>query len=136
MKNLRWASFNHNNLYDLSLLVRYEKLEELCLEDNQIISFDVLSKLENLSKLDLSYNRISSLENAADFRNLTQLSLQGNGMTDLKFLAKLPNLSELCTCVAPSTFERCHQNIWKIASLFSSLNWYRNFSFSAKLSLR
>ncbi|XP_038075835.1 leucine-rich repeat-containing protein 9-like [Patiria miniata] len=95
--NLRWASFNNNDLTKIEGLDECTQLEELALEDNCIYKLEGIGKLTKLHTLNLSSNNISTLE-AAGLERLTQLqclAVCNNRISSLAGLAKTLSLLEL-----------------------------------------
>ena len=82
--------------------IKFTKLTQLLLEENDISNIDVLAKNnfgKNLIALDLSSNKISSIEVLAkvNFPSLNHLFLNSNQISSIDIFAKVnfPNLKEL-----------------------------------------
>ena len=82
--------------------IKFNKLEQILLEENDIKNVDVLSKNSfgnKIKALDLSTNKISSINVLAtlNFPNLNHLFLNNNQITSINVFAKVnfPNLREL-----------------------------------------
>ena len=82
--------------------IKFTKLDQLLLEENEISNIDILSKNKfgnKLTAIDLSTNKLTSIEILAkcDFPCLIHLFLTGNQLTSIDILAKcnFPCLQEL-----------------------------------------
>ncbi|KAM6961269.1 leucine-rich repeat-containing protein 9 [Aplochiton taeniatus] len=95
--NLRWASFNHNDISKIEGLDKCLLLEELSLNDNCISRLDGLSKLHRLTKLSLNGNQLTCLDVAVLDRlsNLHFLSVESNSISSLHGVQRLRSLFEL-----------------------------------------
>ncbi|XP_078672195.1 leucine-rich repeat-containing protein 9-like isoform X1 [Branchiostoma floridae x Branchiostoma belcheri] len=97
LENLRWASFNDNDITRIEGLDSCQQLEELSLEGNCLTRLEGLSKLVRLRRLSLGSNRIVSLDGAG-LDKLTQLhylSVENNRVNSLHGLQKATALIEL-----------------------------------------
>ncbi|KAF0044372.1 hypothetical protein F2P81_003530 [Scophthalmus maximus] len=85
MVNLRWASFNDNDLSKVEGLESCQKLEELSLNNNSISTLSGLSKLHCLIKLSVDSNRLSTLDASVldQLPNLSFLSVENNCISSL-----------------------------------------------------
>lgn len=95
--NLRWASFNDNDLTKIEGLENCAQIEELSLEDNCIYRIEGISHLTKLHTLNLGTNNLSTLENAGldKLVHLQCLSVEDNRISTLAGLDKVPSLLEL-----------------------------------------
>ncbi|KAG7511180.1 leucine-rich repeat-containing 9 isoform X1 [Solea senegalensis] len=96
--NLRWASFNDNDICKVEGLESCVKLEELSLDNNSISTLSGLSKLHNLNKLSLDGNQLSSLDAASvldHLPNLSFLSVENNCIGSLRGVQRVRSLLEL-----------------------------------------
>ncbi|XP_037343021.2 leucine-rich repeat-containing protein 9 [Pungitius pungitius] len=95
--NLRWASFNDNDITKVEGLDSCLKLEELSLNNNSISTLDGLSKLHCLSKLSVDGNQLSSLEASVLDRlpNLSFVSVVNNCIGSLRGIHRVRSLLEL-----------------------------------------
>ncbi|KAM8915276.1 leucine-rich repeat-containing protein 9 isoform 2-T2 [Spinachia spinachia] len=95
--NLRWASFNDNDITNVEGLDSCLKLEELSLSNNSISTLNGLSKLHCLSKLSVDGNQLSSLEASALDRlpNLSFMSVENNCISSLRGIHRVRSLLEL-----------------------------------------
>ncbi|XP_055009676.1 leucine-rich repeat-containing protein 9-like [Boleophthalmus pectinirostris] len=95
--NLRWASFNDNDIAEVEGLDCCLKLEELSLNDNNITTVTGLLKLTSLNRLSLDGNQLTSLEPLVleQLSSLTFLSLDKNHITSLHGIQRVRSLLEL-----------------------------------------
>uniref|UniRef100_A0A3P8UK33 Leucine rich repeat containing 9 n=1 Tax=Cynoglossus semilaevis TaxID=244447 RepID=A0A3P8UK33_CYNSE len=95
--NLRWASFNNNDISKVEGLENCLKLEELSLNNNCITSFTGLSKLTNLHKLSMDGNQLSGLDASVldSLPNLSFLSVDKNQINSLHGIQRVRSLLEL-----------------------------------------
>ncbi|MDO5133258.1 MAG: leucine-rich repeat domain-containing protein [Eubacteriales bacterium] len=80
---------------DLTGLESFEKLEKLCLIDNEIEDISPLKNLENLKHLNLGSNTISDISTLKDLKKLEYLYIWGNKISDISPLQDLTGLKEL-----------------------------------------
>ncbi|XP_036398728.1 leucine-rich repeat-containing protein 9 [Megalops cyprinoides] len=94
--NLRWASFNNNDISKAEGLDNCQHLEELSLNDNYITKLDGISKLHCLTRLSLNGNQLTSLDGAVLDRlpNLHFLSVENNSITSLHGIHRARSLLE------------------------------------------
>uniref|UniRef100_A0A8D3DYT0 Leucine rich repeat containing 9 n=1 Tax=Scophthalmus maximus TaxID=52904 RepID=A0A8D3DYT0_SCOMX len=97
MVNLRWASFNDNDLSKVEGLESCQKLEELSLNNNSISTLSGLSKLHCLIKLSVDSNRLSTLDASVldQLPNLSFLSVENNCISSLHGIQRVRSLLEL-----------------------------------------
>lgn len=93
--NLRIATFADNIISSTNGLETCRRLEELCLEDNNLTRIGSLTHLTMLKKLYLGRNRLSAIEGLENLENLVQLSLEDNQIVNLRGLGGLTKLVEL-----------------------------------------
>ncbi|XP_071353639.1 leucine-rich repeat-containing protein 9 isoform X2 [Trachinotus anak] len=95
--NLRWASFNDNDISKVEGLDGCLKLEELFLNNNKISTLTGLSKLHCLNKLSVDGNQLSSLDPSVldQLPNLSFLSLENNCISSLHGIQRVRSLLEL-----------------------------------------
>ncbi|XP_044023700.1 leucine-rich repeat-containing protein 9 isoform X2 [Siniperca chuatsi] len=95
--NLRWASFNDNDIFKLEGLDSCLKLEELSLNNNSISTLNGLSKLHCLNKLSVDGNQLSSLDASVldQLPNLSFLSVENNCISSLHGIQRVRSLLEL-----------------------------------------
>ncbi|CAL8300363.1 unnamed protein product [Boreogadus saida] len=95
--NLRWGSFNDNDLSHLEGLERCLALEELSLNHNAISSMEGLSQLRRLVKLSLNGNQLQCLDAFGLERlpNLHFLSVEDNHITSMHGIQRARSLLEL-----------------------------------------
>ncbi|XP_068737471.1 leucine-rich repeat-containing protein 9-like isoform X3 [Montipora capricornis] len=95
--NLRWASFNNNDLTKIEGLEACVHLEELSIEKNCISKFEGLSKLFKLQWLNLSGNNLTTLDTGVleKLSDLRYLSVENNFITNLRGLQNSQSLQEL-----------------------------------------
>uniref|UniRef100_A0A8C4ZDB9 Leucine rich repeat containing 9 n=1 Tax=Gadus morhua TaxID=8049 RepID=A0A8C4ZDB9_GADMO len=95
--NLRWASFNDNDLSHLEGLENCLALEELSLNHNAISSMDGLSPLRRLVKLSLNGNQLHCLDAFGLERlpNLHFLSVEDNHIASMHGIQRARSLLEL-----------------------------------------
>uniref|UniRef100_A0A3B5A897 Leucine-rich repeat-containing protein 9-like n=1 Tax=Stegastes partitus TaxID=144197 RepID=A0A3B5A897_9TELE len=89
--NLRWASFNDNDISKVEGLESCLKLEELSLNNNS------LARLQCLNKLSVDGNQLSSLDASVldQLPNLAFLSVENNRITSLHGIHRVRSLLEL-----------------------------------------
>ncbi|CAH1791753.1 unnamed protein product [Owenia fusiformis] len=97
LENLKWASFNDNDITKIEGLDACVNLEELSLDKNCISRVENLGKLTKLRRLSLSENYISTLENAGleKLVHLHCLAVDNNKLTTLLGLHRVSTLIEL-----------------------------------------
>ncbi|KAM5241625.1 leucine-rich repeat-containing protein 9 isoform 3-T5 [Hipposideros larvatus] len=97
LENLKWASFNNNNLTKIEGLESCVNLEELTLDGNCISKIEGISKLTKLTRLSLNNNLLTDLEKHVfdNMLHLHSLSLEKNKITSLSGLQKAFTLIEL-----------------------------------------
>uniref|UniRef100_A0A673C753 Leucine rich repeat containing 9 n=1 Tax=Sphaeramia orbicularis TaxID=375764 RepID=A0A673C753_9TELE len=95
--NLRWASFNDNDISEVEGLDSCQKLEELSFNNNSISTLSGLSKLHCLNKLSLDGNQLSSLDASVleQLPNLSFLSVENNYISSLHGIQRVRSLLEL-----------------------------------------
>ncbi|KAL4656332.1 leucine-rich repeat-containing protein 9-like [Arapaima gigas] len=95
--NLRWASFNNNEISKVEGLESCQHLEELSLNDNCISKLDGASKLHRLTRLSVNGNRLTSLDGAIleKLPNLHFLSAESNCIGSLHGIQCARSLFEL-----------------------------------------
>uniref|UniRef100_A0A3P8Y1B0 Leucine rich repeat containing 9 n=1 Tax=Esox lucius TaxID=8010 RepID=A0A3P8Y1B0_ESOLU len=95
--NLRWASFNDNDISKVEGLDNCKHLEELSLNDNCISRLVGMSKLHQLTKLSVNGNKLSCLDGTVLDRlpNLHYLSVENNRIGSLYGVQKARSLLEL-----------------------------------------
>ncbi|KAM3594085.1 uncharacterized protein V6R79_001921 [Siganus canaliculatus] len=95
--NLRWASFNDNDISKVEGLDGCSKLEELSLNNNSISSLSGLTKLRCLNKLNIDGNQLSSLDASVldQLPNLSFLSVENNCISSLHGIQRGRSLLEL-----------------------------------------
>ena len=99
--NLKLIDLSHNNFTSLDSVfaegVKYGKLSEVYLNDNNIQDISTLSRAPAMSILALSNNGLTSEKIApiANFKYLVYLSLSDNEITDISALKDLTYLKEL-----------------------------------------
>ncbi|XP_076841776.1 leucine-rich repeat-containing protein 9 isoform X2 [Brachyhypopomus gauderio] len=95
--NLRWASFNDNDLTRIEGLEHCPLLEELSLNNNNISSLEGVCKLQRLVRLSINDNRLQSLDGSVLDRlpNLHFLSAEGNLISSLHGVQRSRSLLEL-----------------------------------------
>ncbi|XP_039994007.1 leucine-rich repeat-containing protein 9 isoform X3 [Xiphias gladius] len=95
--NLRWASFNDNDISKVEGLDSCLKLEELSLNNNSISTLSGLSKLHYLNKLTVDGNKLSSLDASVldQLPNLSFLSVENNCISSLHGIQRVHSLLEL-----------------------------------------
>ncbi|XP_040925180.1 leucine-rich repeat-containing protein 9 isoform X2 [Betta splendens] len=92
LENLRWASFNDNDISKVEGLGGCVRLEELSLNDNSISTLTGLSNLHCLIKLSVDRNQLSALE---QLPGLSFLSVESNCINSLRGIQGLRSLCEL-----------------------------------------
>ncbi|EPQ12588.1 Leucine-rich repeat-containing protein 9 [Myotis brandtii] len=97
LENLKWASFNNNNLTKMEGLESCVNLEELTLDGNCISKIEGISKLTKLTRLSINNNLLTGLEKHTfnNMLHLHSLSLENNRITSLSGLQKAFTLIEL-----------------------------------------
>ncbi|XP_058242803.1 leucine-rich repeat-containing protein 9 isoform X2 [Hemibagrus wyckioides] len=95
--NLRWASFNNNQLMNIEGLQHCPLLEELSLNHNYICTLEGLSKLQRLTHLSINGNQLQSLDTSVlkHLTNLHFLSAEDNCISSLQGVQRLHFLFEL-----------------------------------------
>ncbi|KAJ7990764.1 hypothetical protein DPEC_G00290290 [Dallia pectoralis] len=95
--NLRWASFNDNDISIVEGLDNCRHLEELSLNDNCISKLDGMSKLQQLTKLSVNGNKLSCLNGTSLDRlpYLHFLSVENNLIGSLNGVHRARSLLEL-----------------------------------------
>ncbi|XP_036887666.1 leucine-rich repeat-containing protein 9 [Sturnira hondurensis] len=97
LENLKWASFNNNNLTRMEGLDSCVNLEELTLDGNCISKIEGISNLTKLTRLSINNNLLTGLEKHTfdNMLHLHSLSLENNRITSLSGLQKAVTLIEL-----------------------------------------
>uniref|UniRef100_A0A3B3D7C6 Leucine rich repeat containing 9 n=1 Tax=Oryzias melastigma TaxID=30732 RepID=A0A3B3D7C6_ORYME len=97
LENLRWASFNDNNISRVDGIEWCLKLEELSLNNNCIVTLKGLGKLRHLKKLSVDGNQLSGLEASVlkQLSDLVFLSVENNSITTLDGIQNVQSLLEL-----------------------------------------
>lgn len=101
MIKLKMLDLSYNNLTSLDSIlasdVRYGKLSELYLNDNNINDISRISNAPFVQLLALSNNDIDSndLQYISDFEYISYLSLAGNNIDDISYLKNLTSLQQL-----------------------------------------
>lgn len=95
LENLKWASFNDNDLTKIEGLENCILLEELCLNFNCLTKLENLGHLKNLKHLELSHNYIFSMESTHGLSSLQYLSADNNKLVNLHGLQRLTELKHL-----------------------------------------
>ncbi|XP_076014640.1 leucine-rich repeat-containing protein 9 [Genypterus blacodes] len=95
--NLRWASFNDNDICKVEGLDSCVRLEELSFSNNRISTLNGLSKLHCLKKLSVDGNQLSRLDPSVldQLPNLDFLSAENNCITSLHGIQRARSLLEL-----------------------------------------
>ncbi|KAM9354856.1 leucine-rich repeat-containing protein 9 [Pholidichthys leucotaenia] len=95
--NLRWASFNDNEISKVEGLECCLKLEELSLNNNSISIFTGFAGLTCLNKLSIDGNKLTNLDPTVfdQIPNLSFLSMENNCITSLHGIQRLGSLLEL-----------------------------------------
>ncbi|KAJ8411732.1 hypothetical protein AAFF_G00153700 [Aldrovandia affinis] len=94
--NLRWASFNNNDITKAEGLDNCQNLEELSMNDNYISKMDGISKLHRLTRLSMNGNHLTGLDGGVLERlpNLHFLSLENNKISSLHGIHRARSLFE------------------------------------------
>ncbi|XP_061113948.1 leucine-rich repeat-containing protein 9 [Conger conger] len=94
--NLRWASFNDNDIVRVDGLDNCQHLEELSLNNNYISKMEGVSKLLRLIRLSMDGNQLSSLDGDVldGLPNLHFLSLENNDISSLTGIQRARSLLE------------------------------------------
>ncbi|XP_041928695.1 leucine-rich repeat-containing protein 9 [Alosa sapidissima] len=95
--NLRWASFNNNELSRVEGLDNCSLLEELSLDNNCLCKLDGISQLHRLTRLSVSGNQLTALDGSILDRlpNLHFLSAENNALHSLYGIQRARLLFEL-----------------------------------------
>uniref|UniRef100_A0A8B9JUF2 Leucine-rich repeat-containing protein 9-like n=1 Tax=Astyanax mexicanus TaxID=7994 RepID=A0A8B9JUF2_ASTMX len=95
--NLRWASFNNNELSHIEGLEHCPLLEELSLNHNNISSLDGVCKLQRLTRLSVNSNQLQCLDGSVldHLPNLHFLSAERNLIPSLHGVQRSRSLFEL-----------------------------------------
>ncbi|XP_070259856.1 leucine-rich repeat-containing protein 9 isoform X3 [Myotis yumanensis] len=127
LENLKWASFNNNNLTKMEGLESCVNLEELTLDGNCISKIEGISKLTKLTRLSINNNLLTGLEKHTfnNMLHLHSLSLENNRITSLSGLQKAFTLIEL---YISNNYVALNQEIYNLKSLCNLviLNVYGN----------
>ncbi|CAH3150734.1 unnamed protein product [Pocillopora meandrina] len=96
LENLRWASFNGNDLTKIEGLESCVHLEELSVENNCINKFEGLSKQSMLTWLSLAGNQLTTLDTGMleKLPRLRYLSVENNAISHLRGLQNCQSLQE------------------------------------------
>ncbi|XP_039597283.1 leucine-rich repeat-containing protein 9 [Polypterus senegalus] len=96
LHNLRWASFNDNDISKIEGLDNCQRIEELSLDGNCISKLEGLLKLTKLTRLSLNNNRLTSLDTGVleKLPHLHCLSVENNHISSLQGLHKVSSLIE------------------------------------------
>ncbi|MFC2146235.1 COR domain-containing protein [Acidobacteriota bacterium] len=78
-----------------ALLSKFQRLEKLVLNNNQISDISNLNELKGLMYLDLRSNRINDISSLKELKELTKLGLQNNQISDISSLNELKGLTVL-----------------------------------------
>ncbi len=95
LKDITFLRISNCKLKEIAKGDYLHKIEELCLDGNQISDLTPLRGLVNLKNLSMWSNRISDLTPLSTLVQLNSLNLGGNQLTDITVLSKLTNLKEL-----------------------------------------
>ncbi|XP_054423009.1 leucine-rich repeat-containing protein 9 [Pteronotus mesoamericanus] len=116
LENLKWASFNNNNLTKMEGLESCVNLEELTLDGNCISKIEGISKLTKLTRLSINNNLLTGLEKHTfdNMIHLHSLSLENNRITSLSGLQKAVTLIEL---YISNNYVALNQEIYNLKSL-------------------
>ncbi|XP_059550718.1 leucine-rich repeat-containing protein 9 [Myotis daubentonii] len=127
LENLKWASFNNNNLTKMEGLESCVNLEELTLDGNCISKIEGISNLTKLTRLSINNNLLTGLEKHTfnNMLHLHSLSLENNRITSLSGLQKAFTLIEL---YISNNYVALNQEIYNLKSLCNLviLNVYGN----------
>ncbi|KAK1339260.1 hypothetical protein QTO34_019939 [Cnephaeus nilssonii] len=127
LENLKWASFNNNNLTKMEGLESCVNLEELTLDGNCISRIEGISKLTKLTRLSINNNLLTGLEKHTfdNMLHLHSLSLENNRITSLSGLQKAFTLIEL---YISNNYVALNQEIYNLKNLCNLviLNVYGN----------
>ncbi|XP_045436000.1 leucine-rich repeat-containing protein 9 isoform X2 [Pipistrellus kuhlii] len=127
LENLKWASFNNNNLTKMEGLESCVNLEELTLDGNCISKIEGISKLTKLTRLSMNNNLLTGLEKHTfdNLLHLHSLSLENNRITSLSGLQKAFTLIEL---YISNNYVALNQEIYNLKNLCNLviLNVYGN----------
>ncbi|KAF7710766.1 leucine-rich repeat-containing protein 9 isoform X1 [Silurus meridionalis] len=95
--NLRWASFNNNQLTHIEGLQHCPLLEELSLNHNYVCTLEGVCKLQRLMRLSVNSNQLHCLDPSVLVRltNLHFLSVEDNCISSLQGVQQLGMLFEL-----------------------------------------
>uniref|UniRef100_A0A8C4XE44 Leucine rich repeat containing 9 n=1 Tax=Erpetoichthys calabaricus TaxID=27687 RepID=A0A8C4XE44_ERPCA len=96
LHNLRWASFNDNDISRIEGLDNCQRIEELSLDGNCVSKLEGLLKLTKLTRLSLNSNRLTSLDTGVleKLPHLHCLSVENNHISSLQGLHKVSSLIE------------------------------------------
>lgn len=92
---LTHLNLHHNDIQDISGLIKFKNLTHLNLGRNLISDISVISNLEKLKNLDLSFNFISDIASLQNLELIEKLDLQKNQITEISPIKKLCKLKEL-----------------------------------------
>eukprot|EP00794_Sanderia_malayensis_P011828 gene11828-13054_t len=97
LENLRFVSFNHNDITKIEGLENCPKIEELSLVGNCISKLEGIDHLLRLSSLNMSNNNLLTIDgtNFEKLAMLENLSFENNLISHLKSLQKAVSLTEL-----------------------------------------
>ncbi|KAM8780976.1 leucine-rich repeat-containing protein 9 [Rhynchonycteris naso] len=127
LENLKWASFNNNNLTKMEGLESCVNLEELTLDRNCISKIEGISKLTKLTHLSINNNLLTGWEKYTfdNMLHLHYISLENNRITSLSGLQKVFTLIEL---YISNNFIALNQEIYNLKGLCNLviLNIYGN----------
>ncbi|XP_053784833.1 leucine-rich repeat-containing protein 9 [Desmodus rotundus] len=127
LENLKWASFNNNNLTKMEGLDSCVNLEELTLDGNCISKIEGISNLTKLTRLSINNNLLTGLEKHTfdNMLHLHSLSLENNRITSLSGLQKAVTLIEL---YISNNYVALNQEIYNLKGLCNlvTLNIYGN----------
>ncbi|KAK6481441.1 leucine-rich repeat-containing protein 9-like [Huso huso] len=97
LQNLRWASFNDNDISKIEGLENCQQLEELSLDGNCISRLEGISKMTKLTRFSLNKNQLVCLngEILEKLTHLHYLSVENNNIQSLEGVQKASSLIEL-----------------------------------------
>ncbi|XP_042565653.1 leucine-rich repeat-containing protein 9 [Clupea harengus] len=125
--NLRWASFNNNELGRVECLDNCTLLEELSLDNNSLCKLDGISHLHRLTRLSVSGNQLTTLDGTVLDRlpNLHFLSAENNFIGSLYGIQRARLLFELYVGNNKISTTRDIYNLKALTNLII-LDLYRN----------
>lgn len=93
--NVIGLNLNNNNIFEISFLVNFPKLDWLMLNQNQISDISVIQNLTSLTKLELSQNQISNIWYLENLHSIRTLDISNNNITDFSVLENHMGLQNL-----------------------------------------